>query len=191
MEENALTIKPGILVVGGSAGSLGVIIDILHHLHSIDYAIIIILHRKSTPDSVLPNLLSSHSKLEVKEAEEKEPILAGHVYVAPPGYHLLVEKDHTFSFDVSEKVNFSRPSIDVTFESVAEVYGENAIALLLSGGNNDGAEGLKKIYAYGGYCIVQDPASADVPFMPAFALSQMQPHKVLAKHEIPLFLSLL
>jgi two-component system chemotaxis response regulator CheB len=191
MEENKLTAKTELVVIGGSTGSLGVIISIMRHLRNVTYAIIVVLHRKSTADSILADLLSSHSAINVKEAEEKELIVPGRAYLAPPDYHLLIESDRTISLDASEKVNFSRPSIDVTFESAAEVYGAGAAGLLLSGGNNDGAEGLKKIHERGGLCIVQDPLSAEVPFMPEFALSQLQPHQILHKNDIPGFLSLL
>ena len=191
MEENALTIKPELILIGGSAGSLTVIIDILSRLKRIQYAVIVVLHRKSAADSLLTGLLSAQSSLVVKEAEEKEPIVPGCVYLAPPNYHLLIENDRTLSLDDSEKVNFSRPSIDVTFESAADVYREKIVALLLSGGNNDGVEGLKYIYQHGGFCVVQDPASADVTFMPQTALDQMQPHKVIDKNDIPAFLSLM
>lgn len=191
MEENALTIKHEMIVIGGSAGSLSVIISILRYLRRVDYAIIIVLHRKSTADSILTDLLSSHSSLTVKEAEEKESIVPGTVYLAPPDYHLLIENDRTISLDASEKINFSRPSIDVTFESAAEIYGNRLAGVLLSGGNHDGTEGLKKIHGSGGLCIVQDPASADVAFMPEHALAQFQPQKVVHKDELPVVLSLL
>lgn len=189
MEENALTINPEIIVIGGSAGSLNVIISILRHFGRIRFAVIIVIHRKPTSDSILTDLLSSQTSLTVKEAEEKEPISPEHVYLAPPDYHLLIENDRTISLDASEKVNFSRPAIDVTFESAAQVYGAGTVGLLLSGGNHDGAEGLKQIKAHGGFCIVQDPATADVAFMPEYALSQMTPQKVLDKEKLPAFLS--
>src|SRR5690606_6866641 len=123
---------------GGSAGSLEVILKFLPEIRNpIDSALIFILHRKSTQaDDVLTHLFSSKSDLPVKEAEDKEIILPNRVYLAPAGYHLLIEKERTFSLDISEKVNYSRPSIDITFFTAAEAFGKNLIGVLLSGGNS-------------------------------------------------------
>lgn len=159
------------LVIGGSAGSLDVIIKILERLpENLSIAIIIILHRKNSFDSSLTLLLDSKSSVKVREAEEKEPILSGMVYLAPADYHLLVERDHTFSLDSSEKVQYSRPSIDVTFQSAADVYGRSLAALLLSGANSDGSKGMLAIANSGGITVVQNPISADVGFMPKSAI---------------------
>ena len=117
-------------------------------------------------------MFSSRTKLKVKEVEDKDYILPGHVYIAPPDYHLLLEDENTFSLDASEKIYFSRPSIDVTFESVAEVFGAAVIGILLSGANADGAIGLSKIQQAGGFTIVQDPESAEVDYMPRQAIDK-------------------
>ena len=158
------------LIIGGSAGSLEVLVQLLPAIHnSLPIAVVIIMHRKPG-ESVLIQVLSGKTSWPVKEAEEKEMIQSGTVYVAPSDYHLLFEKDKTFSLDFSEKVHYSRPSIDVSFESAAEVYGASAIAVLLSGANADGAEGLNQMRNAGGVAIVQDPAEASVPFMPQQAI---------------------
>jgi two-component system, chemotaxis family, protein-glutamate methylesterase/glutaminase len=187
MEEN--DVNRDLMLIGGSAGSLGVIIYILQHLEQDRFAIIIILHRKESAEPMLAELLSSRTQFQVKEAEEKEIITPGYVYLAPANYHLLIEEDSTLSLDASEKINFSRPSIDVTFESAAVAYKNKTIGILLSGGNNDGAEGLKKIREAGGLTIVQDPATADVAFMPEYALSMSKPDFVLSKESIIRFLN--
>jgi two-component system chemotaxis response regulator CheB len=122
--------------------------------------------------------------LNVKEADEKENIQGGYVYFAPPNYHLLVENNKTFSLSTDEKVNYSRPSIDVLFESAAHVYGPRLAAIILTGANNDGAEGLRLIKEKGGLVIVQDPQSADSSYMPGAALQVVEPDFVLGLPEI-------
>ena len=156
-----------IVIVGGSAGSLEVILTLLGNLDpALNLTLIIVLHRKSSYDSSLAELLADKTSWQIKEVEEKDPVLPRHVYLAPGDYHLLIERTHSFSLDVSEKVNYSRPSIDISFESAAEIYGTALTGILLSGANADGVEGLRKIKQYGGTCIVQDPATAEVSYMP-------------------------
>ena len=163
------------LVIGGSAGSLGVILQLLPQLRTdLPVAIIIVLHRNQTSESLLTAVLASKTSIPVSEAEEKEPILTGHIYVAPSNYHLLIEQDHTFSLDDSEKINFSRPSIDITFESAAMAYGPGLSCLLLSGSNADGTNGLRKVVEHKGYALVQTPSSAEFTFMPANAVSAVK-----------------
>lgn len=188
MAQNAVAHK--VVVIGGSAGSLDVILKIIAGApvsNNIFY--IIILHRKNDVDSVLANLFSSRTKFKVKEVEDKDYILPGYIYIAPPDYHLLLEDKNTFSLDASEKIYFSRPSIDVTFECVAEVFGAAAIGILLSGANADGAQGLSRIKQAGGFTIVQDPQSAEVEYMPRQAIEQLQPDAVVSADDIPAFLN--
>jgi two-component system chemotaxis response regulator CheB len=147
------------------------------------------LHRKPSSDNVLVDLLNSKINWPVKEAEEKEVILPRHVYIAPADYHLLVEADRTFSLDASEKVNYSRPSIDVTFESIAGVYTSSVVAILLSGANADGVNGMKMVKAKGGYCIVQEPSSAEVDYMPRHAIENVAIDKVLHTREMAAFIN--
>lgn len=163
-----------LLLIGGSAGSLEVLVQLLPALNkNLPIAIVIIMHRKSG-ESVLIDVLSGKTTWPVKEAEEKETIESGTVYVAPSDYHLLFEKDKTFSLDFSEKVHYSRPSIDVSFESAAEAYGASVIAVLLSGANADGTEGLRYVRNAGGVTIVQDPAEASVSYMPQQAIDNFK-----------------
>jgi two-component system chemotaxis response regulator CheB len=142
------------------------------------------LHRKAGTDDLLTNLLSSKTKLPVKELEEKEKINRSIIYIAPSDYHLLIENNKTFSLDASEKVNFSRPSIDVIFQSAAEVYKENLVCLLLSGSNNDGIEGLHKVKENGGMAIIQNPLSAAVSYMPEQAALHVDVDDVLEIEDI-------
>lgn len=175
-----------ILMIGGSAGSLDVVLRILDGLpKTINLSIVIVLHRKSSSDSSLTRLLDIRSAVSVKEAEEKEKIIPGMIYVAPADYHLLIERDHTFSLDSSEKVQFSRPSIDVTFQSAAEVYKSSTAALLLSGANSDGSEGMKAIADMDGLTIVQNPITAEVPFMPKAAIMATVVDYVTATKDLP------
>lgn len=163
-----------LLVIGGSAGSLSMVLKIIPLLKKeINLAVLIIFHRKTSDDTTLLEILSSKTEFVVKEADEKDELIAGTIYLAPPDYHLLIEKDHTISLDVSEKINFSRPSIDVTFESAAETYKQKLACLLLSGANADGVEGLQKARALGSVIMVQDPQSAEVPFMPQEAIKRV------------------
>lgn len=170
MAQNSINNHYNLLIIGGSAGSLEVLMHLLPALRTdLEMAVIVILHRKPG-ESFLTNLLDEKLKWPVKEAEEKEPIENGTIYIAPADYHLLIENDRTFSLDYSEKVHFSRPSIDVSFESAAEVYGNSVIALLLSGANADGAEGLMKIKNAGGLTIAQSPSEASMSYMPQQAI---------------------
>jgi two-component system, chemotaxis family, protein-glutamate methylesterase/glutaminase len=181
-----LRIKPcHALVIGGSAGSLQVLLQVLPEINpAISFAVIIVVHRKAGPDHLLTDLLASKTSLPVKEAEEKEPILPAHIYIAPPDYHLLIENSRTFSLDQSEKINFSRPSIDVTFDSASHVYGRHLACLLLSGSNADGVEGLLSVNKNGGDTLVQDPETAAVSYMPAHAIRNVASAQVLRIEEM-------
>lgn len=160
-----------LVVIGGSAGSLDVILNIFSVIPARTGAsYVVVIHRKHDNDSIFAELISGRSSMEVTEVEDKDPIVPNHIYIAPADYHLLIEDENTFALDSSEKVHFSRPSIDVTFESVAAVYGHKALAVLLSGANADGAAGMKQVKLAGGTAIVQDPQTADVSFMPEQAV---------------------
>ena len=164
-----------ILCIGGSAGSLEMLLQIVPHLKKeLQIATVIVVHRKSSEDSVLIEILTKKTDLIVKEVEDKEEILPNVIYVAPGDYHLLIEKDGSFSLDDSERVNYSRPSIDVTFESAAEACGKAVIGVLLSGANEDGVAGLQAIKRKKGFVAVQNPASAIVPTMPQLAVNKVE-----------------
>ncbi|MBE9600618.1 chemotaxis protein CheB [Pedobacter sp. MC2016-24] len=179
-------------IIGGSAGSLEVLLRVLSEVRSdLSFPIIIVVHRKHGADSLLPNLLASRTSLIVKEVDEKEKINAGTVYVAPSDYHLLIEQDRTFSLDYSEKINYSRPAIDATFQTAAEVYKKKLVCLLLSGSNADGVNGLKSVKAWGGQAVIQDPASAQVAYMPAQAKLHVEIDRILGIEDIAEFINLL
>lgn len=174
MEENDLKKTFKAIVIGGSAGSLSVIFEMLPALQTnLSAAIIFVLHRKNSADSSLSSLLSTKTQIPTKEVEDKDPLIPGTIYLAPADYHLLIEKNLSFSLDSSEKINFSRPSIDVTFESAADVFGPDLIAILLSGANDDGTAGLLAVKKSHGLAIAQKPESAQMPFMPQHAISNM------------------
>ncbi len=174
------------LVIGGSAGSLEVLLKMLPGLDpALPFPVIIVLHRMSGKDSILTDLLAAKTQLRVKEVDEKDALEPSTIYIAPPNYHLLIENNRTFSLDASEKVNFSRPSLDVSFESAADVFGKNMAGLLLSGANSDGTAGLKIIAQQGGKVLVQNPLTAVVNYMPAHALEQIEADAILTPDEMP------
>lgn len=177
------------LIIGGSAGSLQVILSVLAASgDNFTVPVLVVLHRNSVFESSLEELLSVRTGLTIKEVEEKDILKAGIVYVCPADYHVLLEQDHSLSLDYSERVHFSRPSIDVTFRSAADIYGPGLVGLLLSGGNSDGAEGLAYVQARGGLAVVQDPLTADVPFMPQQAISRRKPDHIVPASELSVFI---
>jgi two-component system chemotaxis response regulator CheB len=171
MAEKPVAKTKRLIIVGGSSGSLEALLNLLPKLHKkFTIPIIIVLHRSGQSDTGLTELLSAKTYLQLKEADEKELLQPGWIYLAPPDYHLLLEEDGSVSLDASQKVNYSRPSIDVSFISAAAVYMEGLTGVLLSGANADGALGMQAISQFGGRNIVQDPAEAAVSYMPEQAI---------------------
>lgn len=190
MEENQLSPIRHLVIIGGSAGSLEVLLQVLPRLQNIDkIAIVIVLHRKNSDDNILEELLRMKSGLPVKEIEDKTLLKPGRIHVTPADYHLLFENDQSLALDVSEKIQYSRPSIDIAFESAAEAFGQKVIAILLSGANSDGTDGLLAVRKQGGIVVVQSPETADVPYMPAFALTHLVPDYVLTPMAIAAFVN--
>jgi len=146
--------------------------------------IIIVQHLHPHSNSYLARILEHHSQLRVKQADEKEAILNGWVYIAPPAYHLLIEEDRTLSLSVDKPVKYARPSVDVLFETATYAYRENLIGIILTGANNDGSNGVKKIKDAGGYVIVQDPKTAVASSMPEAAINSVEVDKVLPLYNI-------
>ncbi|MBC7846212.1 MAG: chemotaxis protein CheB [Flavobacterium sp.] len=174
-----------LVIIGGSAGSFNLILSILNELdRDMETPIVIILHRLKNTSTILEDYLQLQSHYIVKEAEDKEFIKNGHVYLAPSDYHLLLEENLSFSLDTSEKVNYSRPSIDVSFESFSYVLKENCCGILLSGANADGAIGLKVIAQNKGISIVQDYNEAEYNTMPRAAIELYKEHTVLTVKDI-------
>lgn len=182
MKENTFDI----ILIGGSAGSLEVITYLLQSLpKTFTIPIVIIVHRMKNTSSRLDKMLTKQSGLRnVIEPEDKEPVKPGMIYLAPQNYHLLVEKDHSFSLDYSEPVNFSRPSIDLSFESFSNVYGANTLAVLLSGANKDGAAGLRKVILSSGTALIQSPETAEYTAMPTAAMEMNKTAIVQSPDEI-------
>lgn len=179
-----------LLVVGGSAGSLSIIMSLIENMPAgFNWPVIIVLHRLKNVNSELVKLLAGVRKgRRVCEPEDKMQIREKHIYLAPQNYHLLLETDNTISLDYSEPVRFSRPSIDVTFEAAARVYGNRTAGILLSGANDDGAYGLSQIWQAGGKVAVQDPETCEYAAMPLAAIHQIREVLILQPAVLPLFL---
>ncbi|MFZ6654670.1 chemotaxis protein CheB [Undibacterium sp. TJN19] len=173
------------IVIGASAGGISALQDILTGLPA-DYGlpIIVLLHLPENRESKLAELFAHFIAMPVREAQDKDQINAGTLYFATAGYHLSVEVDRSFSLSCEAPVFFSRPSIDVLMESAAHAYGKHLVGILLTGANQDGADGLASIARHGGLTIVQDPGEAQVATMPKAAIAQMQPDMILPSHEI-------
>jgi two-component system chemotaxis response regulator CheB len=168
------------IVVGASAGGLQALSVLLVGIaKEFSLPIVVVIHMPEDKDSKLADIFRARLTINVKEVDEKESVRPGTLYFAPPGYHLLIEQDRTFSLSRDERVHYSRPSIDVLFESAADVFGEHLCGVLLTGANEDGAAGLRAIHRNGGLTIVQDPIDALVPTMPEAALKLFTPNFVL------------
>lgn len=165
-----------LVALGASAGGIDAIQNILSGLTAeLKVPLVIVQHLPANFSLDQSMLFNKHTNFPICEAADKMEVLAGNIYFAPVGYHLLLEKEGVFSLCDDSEVNFSKPSIDVFFESVANVYNKNAIGVLLTGANADGAKGLLAIDQCGGVTVVQDPASAAAPTMPQSALNLFTP----------------
>ena len=181
-------------VIGASAGGVEVLSLLLPRLPAAcSAALFVVIHIPRERPSLLPELFAGRCAVCVKEAEDKETVQPGSVYFAPPDYHLLIERGTlardpldrtgpgadnraacgpTLALSSDEPVHFSRPSIDVLFESAADVYGERLLGLILTGANQDGADGLAAVRLLHGRTVVQDPRCAAAPTLPEAALSR-------------------
>lgn len=168
------------IAIGGSAGSIEALGPLLSALPAdLRASVLVVLHLPRNRPSLLCRIFQERCALPLREAQDKEPIAAGTVYFAPPDYHLLVDAGPALALSVDPPVHYSRPCIDVLFESAADAYGKQLIGIVLSGANHDGANGLAAIHANGGLSIVQDPASAPVSAMPGAALQRTAASQVL------------
>ncbi len=175
------TRKYKVIVMGASAGGIQTLTSILTRLNpEFNLPILIVQHISPDQTDVFTKTLIPKCPLQIHEADDKMVMKAGCVYFAPPNYHLLVDEDNILSLSVDEKVHYSRPSIDVLFQSAADVFGKGCVGILLTGANEDGSEGLCKIHDAGGFTTVQDPKTAPSPFMPESALKQCEGHEVLS-----------
>ena len=177
------------IVIGTSSGGINALASILTILPAnFPLPIIVVQHLHYSQDENFYAYLKSICFLRVKSADDKEPISPGTIYFAPPNYHLLIEKDYTFSLTVDSRVCYSRPSIDVLFESAADVFMSTLVGVILTGANDDGSRGLREIARHGGLTIVQDPATAEFDYMPQAALEAVKADHVLALQDIGPFL---
>lgn len=179
-----------VVVIGGSAGSFNIVNAILANLKKdFSFALVLCLHRLKTVKTGLAETLSLNAVKPVLEPEDKDTIMGGKIYLAASNYHLFAEMGNTFALSTEEMYMFSRPSIDLTFETFSYVYRDKMLGIILSGANTDGCIGLKKCKIRGGYTIVQDPEEAQVKTMVNGALKLKQPDSILKTNEIIEFLN--
>ncbi len=179
--------KPEVIFIGTSAGGVVALNKLFKTLPTtFSIPIIVVLHVGD--NKFIPTAFQTSPQIIIKEADEKESILPGHIYFAPAGYHLLIEQDRTFSLSAEEKVQFARPSLDVTMESAAQVFGPSLVGIVLTGANEDGALGLSTIKKYKGVTVVQNPTEADYATMPKAALKLAHPEHILSLDDIGSFI---
>ncbi len=177
--------KYEILAIGTSAGGIDALKRIFKDLNNINnVGVIVIQHLSANSKSYLKNIISDVTNYKVEEIEDKMELKKGVIYVAPQNYHVLVEKDTTFTLITTEKVSYARPSIDVCFESIADTFGDTVVGVILTGANQDGSKGLKQIKVAGGHTIVQKPETAESPEMPLRAIEMANPQEILELEEI-------
>lgn len=180
------------MVIGASCGGLAALAQIFALLPAgYPLPVLVAQHLHPLQDEGFSLHLGARCPLPIKVADEKEAIAGGQIYFAPPNYHLLVEKDLTLALSVDERVQFSRPSVDVLFESAAEAYGSRLVGVVLTGANSDGADGLRMIKARGGLAVAQDPATAVADCMPRAAIAAVAVDHVLPLDGIGLLLAAL
>lgn len=177
-----------LIVIGTSLGGMKALDAVLGAIpEDFSVPIAVVQHRYRTSNEGLPAYLRRASQLPVVDVEDKQPIERGRVYLAPANYHLLVEEGQ-FDLSTDELVAWSRPSVDVLFDSAAEAYRERLVGVILTGANEDGARGVKKIKQHGGFVVVQDPKGAEAPSMPSAAIRATRVDRVLPLDRIGPFL---
>lgn len=177
------------IAIGASAGAIEALDKLLPVVpRAARIPVVVVVHLSPNRQSLLPELFAPRCSARVREPEDKEPVSAGTIWFAPSNYHLLIEHEHTFSLSVDEPVRYSRPSIDVLFESAVDAYGKRLCAVVLTGANDDGAHGARAVREAGGLVVVQDPALADAKEMPSAAIAVAKPQLVASLEEIAEFL---
>jgi two-component system, chemotaxis family, protein-glutamate methylesterase/glutaminase len=172
------------VVIGASAGAIDALSELLPLLpQSTPWPVVVVVHLPASSPSLLAPIFSRKCALPAREPQDKEPVTPG-IWFAPPDYHLLIEAERSFALSIDPLVNHSRPSIDVLFESAADVYREALVAIVLTGANDDGAAGAKVIRDLGGFVIVQEPTTAEAPWMPRAAFERAEPQWVASAPEI-------
>ena len=178
-----------VVVVGVSAGGVDLLLEQLPRLPAdFPVPIVVCLHAAAGTTAELAALLDERAGIRVEEAADKAPLQPAHVYLAPGGYHLLLEGDGAFGLSVDEPVRFARPSVDVLFDSAAHAYRQRVLAIVLTGANDDGAQGVRRVKEAGGTVVVQDPATALAADMPRAALAAVKPDHCVAPAQLPALL---
>lgn len=173
------------LVVGSSAGGIHALSTVFSSLpQDFPLPILVVQHMHPHSKSQLASILQKKAVINIQEAEEKEKVKPGTVYLAPPNYHLLLELDFSLSLSTDERVNYARPAVDVLFDTAVDAYQDKLIGLILTGANNDGAAGLRRVKQAGGYTLVQDPQTAEASSMPHAACAATEVDKILALEDI-------
>lgn len=173
------------VAIGASAGGVDALAVLLPALPPrLRAPVFVVLHLPPDRPSVLADLMQRYTSAEVREAEDKDAVVDGRVYFAPPDYHLLIDDGQTLALSADEPLNYSRPSIDALFESAADAYGDGLLAIVLTGASRDGADGLRAVRAAGGMTLVQDPRDARVPLMTEEAIRSGAVDLVLPLHHI-------
>lgn len=173
------------IVIGASAGGVQALSEVLPALPAgYPIPVLVVIHVPPRKANALVDLFARKCAIAVKEAEDKEPLAPGTIYFAPPDYHLLVETDGALALSSDEAVNFSRPAIDVLFETAAEAFGAQLVGIVLTGANHDGAQGLKAVHDRGGLCIVENPATAEAAAMPTAALRACPTARIMTLDEM-------
>lgn len=181
--------QPEAVVIGASAGALEALSAILPRLPAtFPLPVMIVVHIPPDRSSVLADLFRAKCRIPVQEAEDKDPIVPGTIYFAPPDYHLLIESNKCLALSSDEPELFSRPSINVLFETAADAYGSGLIAIVLTGANNDGAKGLRAIVDAGGTALVQDPYGAFASAMPTAAIAVCPEASVMSLEHIAVYM---
>ncbi|WP_426340372.1 chemotaxis protein CheB [Pseudoduganella sp. S-14] len=180
------------VVIGASAGGVNALMQVLPALpRGYRLPIVVVLHVRSGRQNQLVDVFQQRVQLPVREAGDKEDVIPGTLYFAPAGYHLLLENERSFSLSCDAPLHFARPAIDITMESAADVYGPRLVGMLLTGANDDGAQGMAAIGKADGLTVVQDPEEANVGVMPLEAIRARQPDLVLPLEHIKQLLLML
>lgn len=174
-----------VLAIGASWGGIEALSEIAAALpKDFPLAVVVVQHQHPHARNALCTILERAGRLPVHDVEDKDEMLAGHIYLAPANYHLLLERDRTFSLSLDAHVQFCRPALDVSFASLADALGPRIMSLVLTGANEDGAEGTRRIKAAGGYAMAQDPEGAVAPVMPAAAIATGRVDAILRVEQV-------
>ncbi|MFL6658588.1 MAG: chemotaxis protein CheB [Massilia sp.] len=178
------------VIIGASAGGIDALLRILPGLpEQFGFSVVIVLHLPDDRNSRLAEVFGQHLRAPVLQAEDKAILRPGHVYFAPPGYHLSIEQDRSFSLSQEDPVHFSRPAIDILMAAAADTYGKHVCGIVLTGASQDGAAGLAAIGQAGGLTVVQDPEEAEIATMPRAAIRERAPEMMLALDGVRTLLS--